>query len=235
MLKQSYWLILILFFLLSETSCNSHYHIPRKHLWITSGDEATVLKEKRSIHPVSPDLINNEPEHSQEILFVSADTGTIGTDRTFPSHVGVLPVIFHLKSPENKLNTKPVEQTVGFQSLYIPVLNATGKDTILSEDNKRFNILGAISAALGVISWASIGTYIYYNMFTFVPWMDLLLPLGFFTGISAFILGIISLAVTRREQDEWNKRYLGILGLVMGGIEILLFLLVLVSLMFFIF
>lgn len=98
------------------------------------------------------------------------------------------------------------------------------------ETESEFHPLAAISCLLGVVAWASIvAMEVYWMLF----WSEYLILVSILAAIGAVVTGIIAMILTKKSKGDFNNRFMAVIGLVMGGIEILVLVVALFAILLF--
>ena len=229
---------LFLGFALLLGSCTRYHYIPRQ---LNLFDHAKTDKEKQ-VKPIKKGsghledsrmasetyVQNNEMVlvgPANELVVNSDQTPQAGSEKlttTFKNKL-ITPRILKKARDYNKISYHQKQIKARLQ----PVKSKTDDP---QETESEFHPLAAISCLLGVVAWASIiAMEVYWMLF----WSEYLILVSILAAIGAVVTGIIALILTKKNKGEFNNRFMAVIGLVMGGIEILVLVIALFSLLFF--
>jgi hypothetical protein len=204
-------LILLLFCLAWFTNCSRYINIPRK----TSFFGNNTFSEKSDSNKKS---LNLKTVQIKSIEITSKKIKPVYDNSN--SFLAYLEKKEIKKSPHQIRHSNPATSNKSIVYKNILPKEQAPTDSIQSKkSNKKFSVLSAVAGGLGLIDVLLIIDFFTTSILASYPLLILAM------GIITLALSIVALALTRKSKDEYNNRYMALLGLI-GGSALLLFVLI---------
>jgi len=234
--KSIFYLILLL--CLSLTACSRYHNIPRQ---IDLFDHSKSENAKQNAISNKRLKDNNQSLVSTKALKLERE-GDID-----PSQPNIVLDKVSIQNQANKLSPSVIKdkllvkklggrvnelQEISYHQTQIrnKLQRVKSKTDDPQETESEFHPLAAISGILGIVSWAA---FIFMELYWSAFWTEYLILVSILAALGALITGIIALALTKKSKGDFNNRYMAVIGIVMGGIEVLALVLVIISFLLF--
>jgi hypothetical protein len=225
------------------TSCSRYNYIPRK---INFFDHKNA-KQERQEKDVKLSKVESE-QQDKELMFeessseksvlqinqkpINENTNIITQKVAYRQTIRLMRQHFlpeaSIRNRVKELQKISYHQTLIKEKLKQP--NTKPEDEDPQDSDPEFHPLALISGLLGVISWASL---VVMELYWMLFWSEYLILLSILAAVGALITGIIALSLTKKGKGDFNNRYMAVIGIVMGGIEVIALLLVFISILLF--